>query len=194
MADLRPRTWTGMAMTEAYARWVTDLMAQGWNAYFVTLMFHDLPGSRQAQIAQMHRDATAAFSRLATRMVRKPRSAPWVPQLPIAFFAPDLPVPKRRATPLCEPPANDGLHLHGIILTNGLGRLREPLDRHFQQRPRTYLVGKLRTIDVRKIKRNPEYTTDYALKGLKHPRLRPDHLLVLPRSLSELPHKVLRSA
>lgn len=152
-----------------------------------TLMFHDLPGSMPAQIAQMHQAAMAVFSRLATRLVRKPRSPAWAPRLPRAVFAPDLPVAKRRATLVCEPPANDGLHLHGIMLTNGLGRLREPLDRHFQQRLRTYLVGKLRTIDVRRIERDPEYATTYALKGLKRQCFNTDDMLVLPRCLGELP-------
>jgi hypothetical protein len=180
MPDLRPRIWTGMAITEAYARWVADHTAQGWDAYLATFMFDELPGSVHARIAQMHRHVTAVFSRLVTRTVRKPRSPSWAALLPRGFFAPDLPVPKRRATLVSEPPVNDGLHLHGIILTNGLGRLREPLDRHFEQR--TYRVGRLRKIDD-----NPEYTTAYALKGLKRPCFGADDVLVLPRCLSELP-------
>lgn len=169
-------------------------MAQGWAAYLVTLMFHELPGPMQAQIAQMHDAAKAVYSRLATRMVRKPRSAKWAPLLPRGFFAPDLPVPKQRATPVQEPPTNDGLHMHGVILVNRSGRLKEPLDRHIPQQPRTYVTGSLRTIDVRRIDRNPEYVTAYALKGLNRPCFSADDVLILPRSLGELPLKVLGGA
>lgn len=154
----------------------------------VTLMFDELPGSVQAQIVQMHQAAIGVYSRLATRMVRKPRS--WLHLLPRAIFAPDLQVAKHSTKLLREPPANDGLHMHGIILANRLGRLKDPLDRHFQQKGRTYLIGKLQTIDLRKIDHDPEYTTAYALKGLKRPCFSTDHLLVLPRSLGELPLKV----
>ena len=119
------RKCTGTAVIEAYGTWVADQMAEGWDAYMATLMFHELPGSMQAQIAQMHHAAMGVFSRLATRMVRKPRSPEWAPLLPRAIFAPDLPVPKRqRATgPFRDPPANDGLHMHGIILANRSGRI-----------------------------------------------------------------------
>lgn len=190
MAILSNRICEDMAAIHDYARWVADLTAEGWEAYLATLMFDDLPGGTEAKVAQMHRHATAVFSRLVTRTVRKPRSPEWAPLLPRGLFAPDLPVPKRRSTPVHEPPANDGLHMHGIILANRLGRLKDPLDRHFQQRPRTYLVGKLRTIDVRRIDRDPEYATTYALKGLKRPCFSADDVLVLPRCLGELPHKV----
>jgi hypothetical protein len=192
VANPNIRIWTDTTIIRAYARWFAGLVAQGWDPYLVTLTFDELPGSMQAQIAQMHHAAMAVYSRLVTRMVRKPRSPSWASRLPRAVFAPDLPVPKRRTTPVQEPPANDGLHLHGVILLNGSGRLIEPLDQHFQRR--TYLIGKLRPIVARRIDSDPGYVTAYALKGLKRSCFDTDHLLVLPRSLSELPHKVLRSA
>lgn len=191
MANVSTRICTRTPATiDAYGTWVADLAAQGWDAYFATLMFDDVPGAMQAQIAQMHRDVTAVYSRLATRTVRKPRSPEWAPLLPRGLFAPDLPVPKRRSTLFHEPPANDGLHMHGIILANRLGRLREPLDQHFEQKKRTYLIGNLRTIDLRRIDGNPKYVTAYALKGLARSCFNVDHLLVLPRCVDELPSKV----
>ena len=166
-------------------------MAEGRDAYLATFLFDELPGSVHVRIAQMHRDVTAVFSRLITRIVRKPRSPLWAPLLPVGFFAPDLPIPKKRATPVQEPPTNDGLHMHGMILANRLGRLKDPLDLHFEQKRAIYLTGRLRTIDVRRIERNPEYATEYALKGLKRPCFGPDHLLVLPRTIDELSNKTI---
>lgn len=189
--------WRGRAETnlvEAYGNWVGEWVSRGWDAYFVTLMFDQLPGSMQAQVAQMHHAVMGVYSRLAPRIVRKPRSPIWAPLVPRAVFAPDLPVAKRRATLGCEPPVNDGLHMHGVILSNRSGRLKEPLDEHFEQKQATYLTGRLRTIDLRRIDRNPEYATAYALKGLKRSCFSGDDLLILPRSLSELPSKILRSA
>ena len=189
--------WRGRArssLVEAYGNWVSEWVLRGWDAYLATLMFHDLPGSMQAQIAQMHHAAMGVFSRLATRMVRKPRSADWAPLLPRAVFAPDLPVTKHSPEPPRDPPTNDGLHMHGIILANRSGRLKEPLDQHFEQKRSTYLIGTLRTIDLRIIDRDPWKATEYALKGLKRSCFNADHLLVLPRSLGELQDKVLGGA
>lgn len=121
-----------------------------------------------------------------TRMVRKPRSPNSLPLLPRGIFAPDLPVSKQRATPICDPPANDGLHMHGVTLANRWGRLADPLDVHFGQNRATYLTGPLRTIHLRRIDRNPEYATAYALKGIKRPCFSPDHLLVSPITIGEL--------
>jgi hypothetical protein len=188
MPILRPRKCTGTAVIQACSTWVADLMAQGWDAYLATFTFDEIPGSMHARVAQMHRDVTAVYSRLATRMVRKPRSAKWAPLLPRGLFAPDLPVPKRRTTPVQEPPTNDGLHFQGVFVANRWGRLVDPLDFHFKQKQATYVTGKLRPIDVRRIDGNPEYVTEYALKGLK--RFDTDHLLVLPRCLGELPVKI----
>jgi hypothetical protein len=63
------------------------------------------------------------YSRLVTRMVRNPRSPNWLHLLPRAILAPDLPVPKQRPTPVCDPPANDGLHLQGVLGAKPSGRL-----------------------------------------------------------------------
>ena len=79
------------------------------------------------------------------------------------------------------------MHMHGIILANRWNRLTDPLNRHFYEKRTTYVAGKIRSIDVVQIKDRRQYTTDYAGKGLKRPRFNTDHILVLPRTLSELP-------
>jgi hypothetical protein len=93
----------------------------------------------------------------------EPRSPEWAPLLPKGVFAPDLPVPKRQraSETLRDPPANDGLHLHGVILANRSGRLTDRLDQHFQQKRSTYLVGALRTINLRVIDRDPSKAAEF---------------------------------
>lgn len=175
-------------LLSAYGEWVADWVHRGWDAYLVTVMFHDLSGSRNSQIIQMHQEVTTLFTKLMTRMVRKPRSPNWAPYRPKGVFIPDLPVVKRTKTPLKDVVTNNGLHMHGIVLAHRWGRLTDPLDIHFSEKRRTYIAGKIRSIDVVPITERPEYTTEYAGKGLKRPCFNPDHVLLLPRALSELPN------
>jgi len=176
-----------LLLLEAYGDWVNEWMQQGWDGYLITFMFHNLSGSMSTQISQMHQEVTKVFSKLVTRMVRKPRSPSWVPLLPKGVFVPDLPVVKRAKVQIRDASTNNGLHMHGVILANRWGRLPDPLDQHLQEKRATYLTGKIRSIDVVKIENRPKYTTEYAGKGLKRPCFNTDHVLILPRSLSELP-------
>jgi hypothetical protein len=84
---------------------------------------------------------------------------------------------------------NDGLHMHGIGVANRLGRIPESLDVHFAERLDEYLTGNLRYIDIKPITRTAGYVTEYGMKGLKRPMFSPDQILVLPRTLRELPDR-----
>ena len=88
---------------------------------------------------------------------------------------------------------NDGLHVHGIVVANRLGRISEPLDVHFERNLEKYLTGNLPHIDVERITHMAKYVTSYAMKGLKRPMFSPDQILVLPRTLGELPDLKRRS-
>ena len=127
------------------------------------------------------------YGRLATRSIRKPRSPEWAPLLPTGVFVPDLPVFKRSKQNLRDVVINDGLHVHGIVVANRFGRISEPLDVHFAEKLKAYLTGNLRHVDVERITDMAKYVTSYAMKGLKRPMFSPDQILVLPRTLRELP-------
>ena len=88
---------------------------------------------------------------------------------------------------------NDGLHVHGIGVANRLGRISESLDVHFAEKLEEYLTSNLRHIDVERITHMAKYVTSYAMKGLKRPMFSPDQILVLPRTLGELPDRNHRS-
>ncbi len=172
-----------------YGNWVQQEIDDGWDGYLFTFMFHQLPGSIRAKNQQMEREILRWYGRLATRTVRKPRSPRWAPLLPKGVFVPDLPVYKRTKQDLRDVVINDGLHVHGIVVANRLGRIVEPLDVHFAGKLDEYLTDNLRHIDVQPITRTAGYVTSYGMKGLKRPTFSPDNILVLPKTLRELPNR-----
>jgi hypothetical protein len=58
---------------------------------------------------------------------------------------------------------------------------------------RKYLTGNLRYIDIKPITRTAGYVTEYGMKALKRPIFSMDQVLVLPRTLGELPDRNPRS-
>jgi hypothetical protein len=176
-----------LALIRHYGQWVKQQIDYGWDGYLFTFVFNQLPGSLRAKGQQMEREILRWYGRLATRTVRKPRAPQWAPLLPKGIFVPDLPVYKKSKQDLRDVVINDGLHVHGIVLATRLGRISESLDVHFERNLDTYLTANLRHIDVQRITRTPRYVTEYGLKGLKRPTFSSDHVLLLPKSLDELP-------
>jgi hypothetical protein len=83
--------------------------------------------------------------------------------------------------------------VHGIVVANRLGRISDPLDKHFSKNLEKYLTGNLRHIDIERITRTAGYVTEYAMKELKRPTFTMDNVLVLPRTVGELPDLNRRS-
>ena len=181
-----------LALIQAHGDWLQQWLDQGWDGYLFTFMFNQLPGPRHAMVRQMHQQLLRWYGRLATRTVRKPRSPVWIPFLPKGIFIPDLPVPKRSKQSIGDVSTNDGLHMHGIVVANRWARIPETLDVYFEENLGTYLTRKLRHIDVRRITHSAEYVTEYGMKGLKRWTFSEDDILVLPRTLSELPGRHAR--
>src|ERR1700728_4455020 len=82
------------AIVNAHGKIIWNYMCDGWDGYMFSVLFHQLAGSRKAQLLQMNQEIERMYNRLATRMVRNPQSPNWAGYLPIGFFVPDLPVPK----------------------------------------------------------------------------------------------------
>jgi hypothetical protein len=178
-----------LGLIHHHGNWVQQQIDEGWDAYLFTFLFNQLLGSMRAKSQQMEQEIVRWYGRLATRTVRKPRSPTWAPLLPKGIFVPDLPVFKKSKQDLRDVVINDGLHVHGIVVANRLGRISEPLDVHFAEKLDEYLTGNLRHIDVEHITHMAKYVTEYGMKGLKRPNFSPDNILVLPRTLRELPDR-----
>ena len=185
----QPTRYIKLGLIQAYGAWVQEQIDEGWDGYLFTFLFNPLPGSIRVKNQLMEREILRWYGRLATRTVRNPRSLKWAPLLPKGVFVPDLPVYRKSKQDLRDVFINDGLHMHGIGVANRLGRIPESLDVHFAERLDEYLTSNLRHIDVERITHMAKYVTSYAMKGLKRPIFSPDHILVLPRSVKELPDR-----
>jgi hypothetical protein len=175
------------SIIQAYGQWIHDNIDDGWDAYFFTFEFNQLPGPAQERLRLMKEYLHRWYGRLVTRTVRNPRSANSIKLLPKALFVPDFPVPKRLKKTLRQVSINAGIHWHGLVLATRLGtRLQEPLDVHFREHGPTYYTKNVRYINVKPITYTPEYMTGYGMKALKR-RFSADDILIFPRAVSELP-------
>jgi tRNA(Leu) C34 or U34 (ribose-2'-O)-methylase TrmL len=68
-------------------------------------------------------------------------------------------------------------------------RLKEPLHLHLGRKRKLYVGGKIYRIDAERITSRAAFVTDYGGKAIKRRRFSSDHVLLLPRTLAELPEK-----
>jgi hypothetical protein len=177
-------------IVQAYGSWIQQHVDLGWDAYFITFMFHNILGSNETKIQQMQDEMTRFYEKLATRAVRKPRSEKWVHLLPKGVFFPDVPGYRKTDSNIREISINDGIHFHGIMVATQEGRLKEPLHLHLMRKRKLYVRGKIYGIDAEQITSRAGFVTDYGGKAIKRRRFSNDHVLLLPRTLSELPAKM----
>jgi hypothetical protein len=170
------------AIVDGYKQTIDNFMDRGWDGYMVSVLFHQLPGSRKTQLLQMNQEIERMYNRLGTRMVRKPGSPNWAGYLPIGFFVPDLLVPKRRKgdkSTIADVSINDGLHMGGIVLANQWGRIRGSLVEHFKEEKDKYVTGKIRSVGIKPITHDLDTATQYTFKSLTRRSFTPDDVLVL---------------
>jgi tRNA(Leu) C34 or U34 (ribose-2'-O)-methylase TrmL len=176
-------------IVQAYGGWIQEHLNLGWDAYLVTFMFQNISGSNEVKIQQMHKEITRFYEKLATRAVRKPRSEKWTHLLPKGIFFPDVPGYGSSVYSIPEVSINDGIHFHGIMVATQEARLKEPLHLHLGRKRKLYVTGKIYRIDAEPIKSRAAFVTDYGGKAIKRRRFANDHVLLLPRSVAELPAK-----
>jgi hypothetical protein len=165
-----------------------DLDGALWEPYLLTFMFKPIPKAHRFE--RMKNEVERVYSTLVTRVVRHPKSAGAKGLLPVLFACPDRPVPKSHGDQnrLADTQINDGEHMHGIILLHPNARLRQTLHAHVREKYCQYVPQDrlLRKLDVRHIAENIERTASYAFKSLARGLYDSDHLIVLPRAMSEL--------
>jgi hypothetical protein len=190
-----------LSMIQAWPSWIKTVVERQhrggiWYASDITLMFDHIPGSFQQKWAVMADEADRVYSTLTNHVVHNQRSPSQAAKLPIWIVAPDYPFKKKhgmsaRAT-LAEVKINDGLHLNGIMLMRIDTRLRVTLKMYFDPNGDNYRHyikegDPLRRIHVEPVEETPKVMADYTLKTLKWRIPDLDHILLFPKTPSELP-------
>ena len=173
----------------AYAKWIEELLENGWNAFILTIMFRQLAGSTALIRSQMMQEAERIIWWLSEDMVRNPWSEIGRKKLPRVFYSLDWPVYKRdKKLSKQIIRANNGLHVQGILLKRKSTLLRQSLLSYVAEY-QDHLRGKhnkVDVIDVKPIDRTPRVAGEYVLKAYQRRLIDDSGIMVLPKSLSEM--------
>ena len=173
----------------AYAKWIEELLENGWNAFILTIMFRQLAGSTALIRSQMMQEAERIIWWLSEDMVRNPWSEIGRKKLPRVFYSLDWPVYKRdKKLSKQISRANNGLHVQGILLKRKSTLLRQSLLSYVAEY-QDHLRGKhnkVDVIDVKPIDRTPRVAGEYVLKAYQRRLIDDSGIMVLPKSLSEM--------
>ena len=182
------RTYTERQV-HAYAKWIEELLENGWNAFILTIMFRQLAGSTALIRSQMMQEAERIIWWLSEDMVRNPWSEIGRKKLPRVFYSLDWPVYKRdKKLSKQIIRANNGLHVQGILLKRKSTLLRQSLLSYVAEY-QDHLRGKhnkVDVIDVKPIDRTPRVAGEYVLKAYQRRLIDDSGIMVLPKSLSEM--------
>jgi len=129
-----------LELLAAYKRWVGDYIKNNWQPYYLSFMFHQLPGSQASVLRQMTAEILRVYRRLPTHFSRNPKSLAGSKVLPRMILFPDLPVYKHEKKFIDDVSINDGLHYGGIALTPPISRFQSTLDAHFATNE-PYFIG-----------------------------------------------------
>jgi hypothetical protein len=168
------------------SKWMEEYVDLEWTPYHMVFMFRHIPGSEQEKIRQMHKDIASFYGKLASWVVRDPKSPKCAHLLPRAVFFPDVPYSTRLTQGLSEVKINDGLHFHGIILVPTRSRLKVPFLEHLREKKRIYSRRNVLRYYAEPIWDHHRFVADYGGKAIKRGRLSYDDVLVLPRTGKEL--------
>ena len=161
---------------------------QGYDVYILTFLFNSVGNNKKTKVARMKEEIEIFYSRLATRVSRKPSTKAGHRLLPFMLLYPDTSVYKsaKRSLSFKEITTNDGMHMHGVCAADRRGKIKQFLDEYFQEHQRAFTTRKLRKVHVERVTHLPGYVTDYALKSMKRPWFEIDDLIVLPKTVGEV--------
>jgi hypothetical protein len=171
-----------------YVQLIGDRVQNGWTCYMVTILFSQLPGSREVILHRMRDEVSRVYSMLVTDVHRKPRKAS-PDELPVFIGVFDLPVYKRArsSSPLTR--CNDGLHFQALVFIPSFSRLKVSLVDYFHENQDLYVrPGKsIQRIHVEPVTYDHDGVVKYVFKTVMRRRIAyDDGVLVFPRARSEL--------
>jgi hypothetical protein len=174
------------ATMEQVHKWTGEYLCFEWEAYFLTFLFRHIPGPAPEKLRQMQKELSRFYGKLASWVVRSPRSPKCAHFLPRAVFFPDGPCYKRQKQALRDVKINDGLHFHGLILVPTKSRLNVPFLQHLRDKRKSYGRGYILMTHAEPIWDQERFVADYGGKAVKRGRLPYDDILILPRTGKEM--------
>lgn len=174
--------------TPGCQEWIETHASTGWwTPFYINFMFERLPGSEEAVLGQMRRAIEKFYGRFSTRFDRTPRAEGSQRHIPRLLLFPDKPVPKREKASIREVSINaGGLHYNGPMMIPWYSRFRGCVIGHLDEKQQAYARNGISRIHAEPI-HDASGIADYACKTIRWNRADQDDVLILPRSVSELP-------
>lgn len=175
--------------------WILDhASSDWWSPFYINFMFEPLPGSEKAVLAQMRRAIEKFYGCFGTRFDRNPRAKSSQLHIPRLFLFPDKPVAKREKASIREVSINaGGLHYNGPMMIPRYSHFHGCVIDHLEEMQRTYTRHGISRIHAKPI-HGASGIADYTCKTIKWHRADLDDILILPRTVSELPEKRRQSS
>ena len=169
-------------------QWMQTLVSRGWELYYVNFMFEPLRGPPATLAPKMRRAIHKFYGRFCTEFVHDGRANSQQERMPRLWLFPDLPVFKTQKVSIRDVTINGGLHYNGPLLIPPVSRFNECPIKHLKENQPKYARHGIKRIHIMAGGDIPGLA-DYAAKTIKNHRADPDAIIVLPRSVTELPVK-----
>lgn len=169
---------------------VQDQSSNGWSVDLITIMPSKVSLDRRLIPVLIREPVERIYSRLISRVVRRPRSTSVTPKSQRPILIGSVDIPGYRGKPVDSSSHDGGLHFHGLLALPPQSRLRgQTAVEHFARNDALYR----RDVDVARIDVRPVDPADiakvlrYALKAVCRRQIGLDGgVVILPRALSEL--------
>lgn len=170
--------------------WILDHeFADWWRPYYINFMFEPLPGMQKVVLAQMERALEKFYGRFCTRFDRTPRAITSQLRIPHFVLVPDKPTWKREKASLRDVSINaGGIHYNGLMMIPRKSRFHGCVIDHLQEKQPVYARHGISRIHAEPI-HDASGIADYACKTIKWNRASEEDIIMLPRSVSELPDR-----
>ncbi len=174
---------------EHYESWMERLEKEGFDPFLLTFKFRHIPGSPLSVQKAMREEVERVYGASLTRIFRRPNSAANRPRQPRWIACPDYPVGKGVKSSLRDVTINGGRHVHAIAMVPHESRLQERFDLHLLANNATYVRAPLLDLQAEPVRSRLGYVTGYGMKQLGQGRVDSDQIIILPRTLCEMPSR-----
>jgi hypothetical protein len=169
-------------------QWIEDAKNEGFEPFYINVMFKPLWGAGDRLVAEMHRAVRKGFyGRLCTQFVRDPKNPAKHYLLPRLKLWLDRPCYKGMRVGIRELRFNDGgVHMNGFLLAPHQKRFEESFVDHITANQHRYSQKGIERIHVQAMDDNVEAAVKYTLKTVKNSRASLDDTLILPVPAADL--------